>query len=223
MRKMPYPPRTDAVIMPRSRHVRATCWARSGSGVLLRRSFTRSRPEQQAAAAHVADAVVALLQRQQPVLQPLAEHRRALGHAIAQDDLDHLEADGGGQRIGGVRRVEEEAALGRHILDLRRRQHGGERQAGAKCLGEREILGHHAVALAGEQSAGAAEPGLRLVEDQMHVALAAHLAASAAIQPSGGSSTPPELRIGSTMQAASAPLDWRSTSSKPNSSSLCQS
>ena len=90
-------------------------------------------------------------------------------------ELDHLESDGSRKRIGGMRRVEEIAALGRHILDLRRGQHGGKRQPGAQRLGQRQILRHHAVALAGEQVAGAAEPGLCLVEDELHVARAAFL------------------------------------------------
>ncbi len=44
MRNMPKPPRTTDVIMPSRRHSPATRCASSGSGCLLRRSFTRSRP-----------------------------------------------------------------------------------------------------------------------------------------------------------------------------------
>jgi hypothetical protein len=50
-----------------------------------------------------------------------------------------------------------------------------------------------------------------------------HFSASAGDVADGGSSTPPELRIGSAMQAASSPVDCRSTSSKPKSSSERQS
>ena len=81
--------------------------------------------------------------------------------------------DRGGERVGDVRRVEEEAALVGLLLDLVGGQHRGQRQAGAERLRQREDVGHDAVALEREHRAGAAEPGLRLVEDEQHPPLVA--------------------------------------------------
>jgi hypothetical protein len=50
-----------------------------------------------------------------------------------------------------------------------------------------------------------------------------HFSCKAARYPSGGSITPPELRIGSMMQAARLPTDWASIRSKEKSSCLRQS
>ena len=83
----------------------------------------------QPAPAHVADRLVALHQAVETRLQALAGGARAIGQPIAQDDLDHLQPDGGRQRIGGVRRVEMELLLEALVLDLRRRDDGGEREA----------------------------------------------------------------------------------------------
>ena len=108
------------------------------------------KPQQQAAAADVADTVVALLQSQQAGLQPFAEPGRTLGEAVTQDDFDHLQPDRGRKRIRSVGRVEEKTTFRCSILDLRRGQHGGQRQSGAQRLGQREVLRHDAVAFAGE-------------------------------------------------------------------------
>ena len=72
-------------------------------------------------------------------------------------------------------RVEQKATFGRDVLDLRCREHGRQRQAGAECLGKRQVLRHDAIALAGEQLTCAAESGLRLVENELHLAVAALL------------------------------------------------
>ena len=52
------------------------------------------------------EALVALLQRHQSVLQALAEGCRAFREFIPQDDLDHLEPDGRRQGVGGMSRIE---------------------------------------------------------------------------------------------------------------------
>ena len=63
--------------------------------------------EQQSAAAYVADALVTLLQGAEAGLEALAEHPGAFGQPLAQDDLDDLQADGGWQRVGGVRGIKK--------------------------------------------------------------------------------------------------------------------
>ena len=68
---------------------RATRWASSGSGALVRAVLHQVEAEQQAAAAHVADAVVALLQREQAVACSRSPERAARSvEPVAQDDLD---------------------------------------------------------------------------------------------------------------------------------------
>ena len=60
-------------------------------------------------------------------------------------------------------------------LDLLAGDHGRDRQPGAERLGQRQDVGHDAVALEGIHVAGPAQAGLRLVEDEQHAALDAHL------------------------------------------------
>ena len=148
-----------------------------GDGVGDRWSASRAptlgelEPAQQAAAAHVADAGMPLLQPQQARGQPLARVARPVDQPVAQHDLEDLQADRRGQRIVHVGRVEEVTCARRPAAAIAVvGHHGRQRHAGAQGLGEGQDVRHDAVALEGEHGAGAAEARLRLVEDQQHAA-----------------------------------------------------
>ncbi len=128
------------------------------------------QPQQQAAAAHVADAGVALLEGEQPVLQAPAGSGGPVGEALAAHHLQHRHADSRRQRVVDMGGVEQEVALLGLVGDRLGGHHRRQRQAGAQGLRERQDVRHHAVALEGEHPAGTANAGLRLVEDQQHAA-----------------------------------------------------
>ncbi len=92
---------------PSSKQRRVIAAPSSGAGFFESRSATISTPDEQAAAAHVADALVALAQLGEPGAQPGAGRRGALGEAVADDDLEDLERrrpPAAGRRRGSCRR-----------------------------------------------------------------------------------------------------------------------
>jgi hypothetical protein len=97
--------------------------------------------QQQAAAAHVADAVELALQRMQAGRQPRAALNGAGHQVVALHHFQHLQADGRRQRIGDMGGVEQEAAAVAFFLDLGRGQHRGQRQAGAQRLRQVRMSG----------------------------------------------------------------------------------
>ncbi|MNW01272.1 hypothetical protein D3C71_1968870 [compost metagenome] len=74
--------------------------------------------------------------------------------------------------MGGVEQV---ATLVRALLDVGGGHDGGQRQPGAQRFGQREDVGQHTVAFERKHGACAAHAGLRLVQDQQHLALFALL------------------------------------------------
>ena len=124
-------------------------------------------------AAHVADALVAILQREQAVAEELAERAGALVHPLVDRARRARCCRRGDERVGDVGGEEQKAAVVGLLLDLGAGDHGGQRIAGAECLGEREDVRDDPVALERVPGAGAAQAGLGLVEDQQHPALLA--------------------------------------------------
>ena len=70
---------------------------------------------------------------------------------------------------------EQETSVMADGFDLLAGDHGGHRQTRAEGLGQREQVRHDSVRFEGVHRPGAPDPGLRLVDDQQHAALVAHL------------------------------------------------
>ncbi|MPL79182.1 HTH-type transcriptional regulator HdfR [bioreactor metagenome] len=129
--------------------------------------------EQQSAPAHVADAIVALLKRAHPVAQAPAGLGRPRDQPVARDHVQHRKPHRRRQRIRDMRGQEDEAPFMRRLLNLTAGQHRRQRQSRPQRLGQCQDVRRHAVALESEHGAGAPDAGLRLVEDQQHLALLA--------------------------------------------------
>ena len=129
---------------------------------------------QQPAAAHVADAGMLLLQRAQAGGEPRPRHARLLHQPVALHDLEHLQADRGGQRVVDMRRVEQEAARLGLARDRRRSVITADSGRPAPSVFDRvRMSGTTPSRSKANIVAGAADAGLRLVEDQQHAARAA--------------------------------------------------
>ena len=133
-------------------------------------------PDEEAAAAHVADRLVLRLELPQAGEHVLAAGRRALDQALLGDHVEHREAGRGGQRVGDVRGDVEEALVVTVLLDRARRDGRRERQAAAERLRDADEVGHHTVVLEAEHRPEAAEARLGLVHQEQHPALVEQLA-----------------------------------------------
>src|SRR6266849_3259988 len=78
-------------------------------------------PEQEAAAAHVADRLVALREGFEMALEAGADRARLLRHVLAFDHFEAGDTGGAGERVVAVRMGRDKPARGDLFLDLRGR------------------------------------------------------------------------------------------------------
>ena len=157
---------------PSSEHRRVTAApSRSASPSPLVHQF---QPDQQPAAAHVADhrgAARRARRARRAAASPSSGARRSSRSRPSTSRTVLPTAAGSGSLTWVVKNRNPRSWA--RCLDLGAGEHRGQRQPGAEGLGERQDVGHNPVALEGVPVAGAAQPGLRLVEDQQHAALVA--------------------------------------------------
>ena len=124
----------------------------------------------------------------------------------------------GDERVADVGGEEEVAALVGARLDLVAGDDRGQRQPGAERLGHRDDV--RARRRRARSRTGRRCGTARSAPRRRSAASRARRSGRAARRssPGGGTRTPPLDRIGSTMQAASAPVDCASISAKPRSS-----
>jgi hypothetical protein len=133
------------------------------------------QPEQQTAAAHVADQRVAPLHLVQPRQRLRADPGRVVDQAFALDHLERGQRGRGGDRVLLVRVVP--VGLLSDDVQIVPCQAGSDRQyAAAQGLAEHHDVGYRAVVISGEESPGLAQSGGDLVEDQQRAMRRAGLA-----------------------------------------------
>ena len=135
----------------------------SGGGLAAGAVGDQFRADHQSLAAHVADAVEALLQLAQAREQVIAD-LGGIGRIFALHEIER------GQRRGATDWVTAEGVAVRAALPFLHvslpRDHQSDRQPRAQALGERHDVRRHAPMLAREHLAGAADAALYFVEDQ---------------------------------------------------------
>src|SRR5260221_1261627 len=130
---------------------------------------------QLAAAADIADQLVALLKRFESLV-----HLRADGACLGRNifllhDIETRDTSGADEGTVAVRVRRRVARGDDRLLDRGGRRHGADPDAAAEMLGDGDDVGNDAVALETEHRAKLAEAGLLLVDDEQHAALDAEL------------------------------------------------
>ena len=113
----------------------------------------------------------ALLPREHPAAERLAERRRPGDEALFLDHVEHRERRGLRDRIADVRAAD--TALDGRVHDLGLAEDARERQTHRDRLGDRDQVGLDVEVLDREEAAGAREPGLDLVADEDDAVLVA--------------------------------------------------
>ena len=121
----------------------------------------------EALAAHVADAGVLALERQQLRLGDGAQPLGALVELVAQHDVELLQGDRRGQRVAGIGAGPRQAGVAAHLLgDLRSRDGAADGEPRRQALAPRDDVGRHAIVLHRPHLAGASRRQLAFVEDE---------------------------------------------------------
>ena len=139
-------------------------------------------PDEEPAAADVADRLVLRLELAQAGEHVLAARRSPLDQPLLGDHVEDGEPRRCGQRVGDVRGDVEEALVVAVLLDRARRDRRGEREPAAERLRDADEIGDDLVVLEPEHRPQAPEAGLRLVQER-----AASRARRAARGPAGSS------------------------------------
>ncbi len=125
-------------------------------------------PKHETLAAHIANALVFLLQAFEPRAQPGALLDRRLDQVFPLNGLEHCDPGKRGKRVGHVGGVEGEARRVRLFLDFRAGRGHRQRQAAADCLRHGQDVGRDAGRMGGRLCADPTASGLGLIEDQQH-------------------------------------------------------
>ena len=151
-------------ITPRSSAASITFRASSGAGSFVTGSATSSIASIAPEPAHVADRGPALLPREHPLADPVADDACAGDEALVLEHVEYRERRGLGDGVADVGAADR--ARVRAVHDLRAPDHPGEGKPGSDRLRDRDQVRLDLEVLHREHPAGAPEARLHLVGDE---------------------------------------------------------